>query len=176
MRFSTLFALAFTLLASGALAQPRHGQGGGGLGGGGPNGGSGGGHGRGADHGQGQGHNQGQGQGQNQGQGQARGNQPSQIVDADRGLIQAYFGQQIAQGNCPPGLAKKNDGCQPPGQARKWALGQPLPAGLGYPLPPDLLGRLAPPAGYTYMRVGTDVLMIAAGTRMVVSGLADLLR
>lgn len=154
MRFAAAFALAFALVAGAAMAQPRHNQGGG--------------HGRGGDHGP--------PQQQGQGQGQGRGNHPSQIADADRGLIQSYFGQQMSQGNCPPGLAKKNNGCQPPGQARKWAVGQRLPAGLGYPLPSDLLGRLAPPAGYTYMRVGTDILMVAVGTRMVVSGLADLLR
>jgi hypothetical protein len=28
------------------------------------------------------------------------------------------------QGGCPPGLAKKNNGCLPPGQARKLARGQ----------------------------------------------------
>ncbi len=39
-----------------------------------------------------------------------------------------------------------------------------------------MLRRLAPPAGHTYMRVGTDILMIAAGTGMVVAGMQDLLR
>lgn len=36
--------------------------------------------------------------------------------------------------NCPPGLAKKNNGCQPPGQAKKrWARGQRVPYGYnGY--------------------------------------------
>lgn len=149
MKLAAAIALAL-LLAAPALAQGQgHGRG------------QGGGHGR--DHGQQQ-HGQGQGQGQ------------GRIADADRSLIQGYFGQQFAQGNCPPGLAKKHNGCQPPGQARQWAVGRPLPAGLGYPLPPDLLRRLSPPAGYTYMRVGTDILMIATGTGMVVSGLADLLR
>ena len=131
---------------------------------------------------QGQGHGRGHGGGPGGGQGRDHGQQQhgqqgqGRIGDADRSLIQGYFGQQFAQGNCPPGLAKKNNGCQPPGQARQWAVGQRLPAGLGYPLPPDLLRRLSPPAGYTYMRVGTDILMIATGTGMVVSGLADLLR
>ena len=148
MKPSAAIALAL-LLASPALAQGQgHGRGQGG----------GGGHGR--DHAQQQ-HGQGHG---------------GRIADADRSLIQGYFGQQFAQGNCPPGLARKNNGCQPPGQARQWAVGQRLPAGLGYPLPPELLRRLAPPAGHTYMRVGTDILMIATGTGMVVSGLANLLQ
>lgn len=155
MKRAAFVALAL-LLASPAFAQGQgHGRGQGG-------GGQGGGHGR--DHTQQQQHGQGQGHGQ------------GRIADADRSLIQGYFGQQFAQGNCPPGLAKKNNGCQPPGQARQWAVGQRLPAGLGYPLPPDLLRRLSPPAGYTYMRVGTDILMIATGTGLVAAGIADLLR
>jgi hypothetical protein len=37
-------------------------------------------------------------------------------------------------GNCPPGLAKKNNGCLPPGQAkRRYNVGQRLPYGYnGY--------------------------------------------
>jgi hypothetical protein len=37
-------------------------------------------------------------------------------------------------GNCPPGLAKKNNGCLPPGQAKKrYVVGQRLPYGYnGY--------------------------------------------
>ena len=37
-------------------------------------------------------------------------------------------------GNCPPGLAKKNNGCRPPGQAKKhYNVGQRLPYGYnGY--------------------------------------------
>ncbi len=162
MRFLTAFTLALTLLAGGvALAQPPHAQGGG----------------RGGDHGGGQGQGQRHGLGQGgQGGGSQGGRGQSRIADADRSLIQVYFGQQMAQGNCPPGLAKKGNGCQPPGQARRWAVGRALPAGLGYPLPPDLLRRLAPPAGHTYMRVGTDILLIVAGTGMVVTGLQDLVR
>jgi hypothetical protein len=34
-------------------------------------------------------------------------------------------------GGCPPGLAKKNNGCLPPGQARKFARGQRYQSGYG---------------------------------------------
>lgn len=157
MRRLMVLGLALALTTGGAaIGQPRHGQG------------------QGQDQDKGQ--DKGKGQDQGKGQGQGRGGHPAQIADSDRSLIQVFFGQQFAQGNCPPGLAKKNNGCQPPGQARKWSVGQPLPAGLGYSLPQDLLRRLAPPAGYTYIRVDTDILMIAIGSRLVVSGLADLLR
>lgn len=99
------------------------------------------------------------------------------FTNDDKTTIRAYFDPQITAGNCPPGLAKKNNGCLPPGQARKWAEGRPLPAGTEfYPLPPDLLARLNPPLGYGYVRTGSDVLLIASGTNMVMAGLRDLLR
>jgi hypothetical protein len=36
-------------------------------------------------------------------------------------------------GGCPPGLAKKNNGCRPPGQAKKlYNIGQRFPTSYGY--------------------------------------------
>jgi hypothetical protein len=99
------------------------------------------------------------------------------IAQHDRDLVYNYYRSEYAAGNCPPGLAKKNNGCLPPGQAKKlWALGQPLPAGVVYyPLPGPLLGQLSPaPAGYQYVRVANDILLMAVGTRMIAGALADL--
>ncbi len=98
------------------------------------------------------------------------------ISPRDQIVIRQYFGRQFAGGHCPPGLAKKNNGCLPPGQAKKWAQGRPLPAGLPYyPLPNDLLRLLAaPPPGYDYVRVANDVLLIAIGSRMVLDAVRDL--
>jgi len=37
-------------------------------------------------------------------------------------------------GGCPPGLAKKHNGCMPPGQAKKlYNIGQRFPMGYGVP-------------------------------------------
>lgn len=61
-------------------------------------------------------------------------------------------------GGCPPGLAKKNPRCMPPGQARKLGLGQRYPYGaqslFGYnQLPYDMRSRY----GYDpYARYGYD--------------------
>ena len=99
------------------------------------------------------------------------------IVDRDRNVVHTYYRTEYAAGRCPPGLAKKNNGCLPPGQAKKlWAMGQPLPSSVVfYPLPGSLLGMLTPaPAGYQYVRVASDILMMAIGTRMIVGALADL--
>jgi hypothetical protein len=99
------------------------------------------------------------------------------VADRDRSTVYSYYRTEYAAGNCPPGLAKKNNGCLPPGQAKKmWTLGYPLGAGIAwYPLPAVLLGQLTPaPAGYQYARVGSDILLLAIGTGMVAAAIADL--
>lgn len=117
------------------------------------------------------------GNGQGPSQAAVPGNVNIVVTERDRGAIYGYYRPLYAAGNCPPGLAKKNNGCLPPGQAKKlWAVGQPLPAGIAfYPLPAALLGQLTPaPAGFQYVRVANDILMMAIGTQLIVSAIADL--
>jgi Ni/Co efflux regulator RcnB len=96
--------------------------------------------------------------------------------DRHRVVVHEYYGQAFRTGHCPPGLAKKNNGCMPPGQAKKWRIGQPLPRDVVYyPLPQDLMVRIGPPpAGHEYVRVAGDILLITVGTTMVVDALRDL--
>jgi Ni/Co efflux regulator RcnB len=91
----------------------------------------------------------------------------------DIGVVRDYF---AGRDFCPPGLAKKNNGCLPPGQAKKWRMGQPLPRDVVfYDLPRDLLGRLAPaPQGYRYVRVDNDILKIVTGSGLIVDVIANL--
>lgn len=98
--------------------------------------------------------------------------------DDQRRAAQDYYGGQKAKGFCPPGLAKKNNGCMPPGQAKKWAKGQPLPSDVVfYPVPNQVVVKIGlPPAGYKYVRVANDILLIAIGTHMVVDAIEDLMR
>lgn len=119
--------------------------------------------------------NQGNSQGSNQGA--APGAVNVVVTGRDRGAIYGYYQPLYAAGNCPPGLAKKNNGCLPPGQAKKlWVVGQPLTAGVVfYPLPGVLLAQLTPaPSGYQYVRVANDILMMAIGTRIIAGAIADL--
>lgn len=100
-----------------------------------------------------------------------------QIGDPERGVIRDYFGGEMARGKCPPGLAKKNNGCMPPGQAKKWARGRPLPRDVVfYELPRELVVRLNAPAGARYVRVAADILLIAVGTGIVLDAVEDLSR
>lgn len=123
-----------------------------------------------------------------------RGDRRDERHDDDRrGSVQVqiggYFGErqrasayeyhgQPQRAHCPPGLAKKGNGCQPPGQAKKWKLGQPLPRDVVYrPVEAELRVRIGlPPAGYEYVRVAQDILMIAVGTAIVIDAIEDLQR
>ncbi|NMG32161.1 hypothetical protein GO615_24955 [Aromatoleum evansii] len=94
----------------------------------------------------------------------------------ERTVIREYFSREGASGKCPPGLAKKGNGCMPPGQAKKWSVGRTLPRDVVYyDLPPSLVVELGvPPAGHKFVRVAGDILMIAIGTSMVVDAIEDL--
>lgn len=96
--------------------------------------------------------------------------------DRHRSIAHDYYGEQFRRGHCPPGLAKKHNGCMPPGQARKWAVGQPLPRDvIYYPVPSALVVQFGrPPAGYRFVRVASDILLIAVGTGMVIDAIQDL--
>jgi Ni/Co efflux regulator RcnB len=100
----------------------------------------------------------------------------SHFQDQHRTVVREYYSEQFRGGRCPPGLAKKHNGCMPPGQAKKWELGRPLPRDLiYYSVPQPLVVQIGlPPSGYRYVRVASDILMIAIGTGMVVDAIQDL--
>lgn len=94
----------------------------------------------------------------------------------DRRVAREYFDDEFKKGHCPPGLAKKNNGCMPPGQAKKWSKGRPLPRDVVYyDVPYDIAVRIGlPPEGHKLVRVAADILLIAVGTGMVVDAIEDL--
>lgn len=96
--------------------------------------------------------------------------------EPQRRLAHEYYEPQFRAGKCPPGLAKKNNGCMPPGQAKKWRMGYPLPRDVVYyPVPSGVSVQIGlPPAGHKYVRVAADILLIAVGTGMVVDAIEDL--
>ena len=96
--------------------------------------------------------------------------------DRHRVIVHEYYTEQYRGGRCPPGLAKKHNGCMPPGQAKKWEYGRPLPREVVYyEVPQPLIVKIGvPPSGYRYVRVATDILLIAVGTGMVVDAIRDL--
>ena len=106
---------------------------------------------------------------------------PTRIVvtDRDRTTVYTYYRTEFVRGDCPPGLAKKDNGCLSPGQAKKlWGVGQPLPPNIVYyPLPQPLMLQLAPPPpGYDYVRVDDDVVLMRRDTRLVSEIITNLSR
>ncbi len=98
------------------------------------------------------------------------------FADSHRTYVREFYVQEHRSGFCPPGLAKKRNGCMPPGQAKKWRMGQRLPRdAVMYELEPALVAKIgAPPPGYRFVRVASDILMTAIGTGMVVDAIEDL--
>lgn len=83
----------------------------------------------------------------------------------EQNVIRNYLKQHYGT-NCPPGLAKKNNGCLPPGQAKKYRVGGRLGA---YGSLPEALAQMlgAPPRGTFYAMVDKDVLLVSEGTKLV---------
>jgi Ni/Co efflux regulator RcnB len=112
----------------------------------------------------------------NHAKGSSTSGQGVRFVDQHRGHVRDYYAQEYSRGFCPPGLAKKNNGCMPPGQAKKWQVGRPIPRDvIYYDLPPKLVVQIGtPPTGYRYVRMASDILLIAVGTGMVIDAIQDL--
>ena len=126
------------------------------------------------------GQGKGQGKARNKGEAKAKGHDAHVTVvfgDKDRSAARDYFSSKYGRGNCPPGLAKKNNGCLPPGQARKrYVVGQRLSPEVVYiDAPADLVVRLTPPpSGHKYVVVDGDLVKLAIGTRLVVDAIDGL--
>jgi hypothetical protein len=109
--------------------------------------------------------------------------QDSQVTvafnDTQREAARHYFVEDHGRGNCPPGLAKKQNGCLPPGQAKKrYAVGHPLPQGIVVGrLSVELSVRIGPaPPGYQYGILDGDLVKLAVGTMLVVDAIEGLVR
>lgn len=89
----------------------------------------------------------------------------------DRDVLRGYVIGKYKR-NCPPGLAKKNPPCIPPGQAKKFDVGSTLPRGGFEWVPDDVVSLLTPAPRHTrYARVDKNVYLITEGTRKVVEAI-----
>ena len=98
--------------------------------------------------------------------------------EQQRTQARQYYSQRYGAGRaCPPGLAKKNNGCLPPGQARHWAVGQPIPRNVTvYAVPQPLVVQLPPaPYGYRYARLGNDIVLVQQQNNLIIDIIAGLL-
>ncbi|MFA6280258.1 MAG: hypothetical protein WC612_05655 [Bdellovibrionales bacterium] len=81
--------------------------------------------------------------------------------------IRVYMREHY-RNHCPPGLAKKHNGCQAPGQARKtYVIGGYIPS-RHYEVPYNLLNVIGPPPrGTYYAMVDSDVLLVSEATKKI---------
>ena len=79
---------------------------------------------------------------------------------------------------CPPGLAKKAVPCVPPGQAKRWEIGAPLPRGIDYFVLGEeawrRLGLRRPVDGTRYVLVDRQVLQMNRATGEVLEAFMTL--
>lgn len=70
---------------------------------------------------------------------------------------------------CPPGLAKKAVPCVPPGQAKKWQIGNRIPSGTPwYEVRDwDRYGLPAPLDGSRYVLIDNDLVRVAIATGVI---------
>lgn len=91
--------------------------------------------------------------------------------DQQRIYVREYYTSNYGGSKrCPPGLAKKNNGCLPPGQVRNWAVGQPVPRNVTvYSVAPPVIRMLPPaPYGYRYARIGGDIVLVQQQNNIIV--------
>lgn len=93
-----------------------------------------------------------------------------------REYVRSYAGERAGRA-CPPGLAKKNNGCLPPGQAAKrYRVGESLTAGIVIgSVPAELTVRIGlPPPGYAYGVIDGDLVKLVVGSLLVVDAIEGL--
>jgi Ni/Co efflux regulator RcnB len=96
--------------------------------------------------------------------------------DQQQTVVREYYSGQFRHGHCPPGLAKKDNGCMPPGLVKNWAVGQQLPRDVIFHNLPETLARQLgqPPTGQRYVRTADDILLITSGTGLVLDAIPGL--
>jgi Ni/Co efflux regulator RcnB len=98
--------------------------------------------------------------------------------DQQRTYVREYYTTNYGPGKkCPPGLAKKGNGCMPPGQVRSWVIGQPIPRNVTiYSVPRPVILQLPPaPYGYRYARIGGDIVLVQQQNNLIVDVIQVLL-
>jgi hypothetical protein len=99
------------------------------------------------------------------------------VSDRDRNTVLSFYRDEIGAGRCPVPMVRNGKACAAP-EKKAWKLDQAIADDAKLEPPPGpLIMKLAPsPAGYQYMCLGRDVLLVGVGTRIVTAWVADLSR
>lgn len=90
-------------------------------------------------------------------------------------------GNGYGNGGCPPGLAKKENGCMPPGQARKLGSGERWVQGYGTSysyrqIPYDVRRRYRLSTRYRYYYEGGTIYVVDPRTMLIAQVISALMR
>jgi hypothetical protein len=91
-----------------------------------------------------------------------------------RQFVRSFFMENLSPGKCPEGMAWRNDACEA-GMKVAWRFGEKLPQGAKtYPVEAKLVEKLNFDPGYTFVRVGGDILALERDTGKVADAVLNL--
>ena len=91
-----------------------------------------------------------------------------------RQFTRSFFMETLSPGKCPEGLTWRNDGCEATFKAA-WKFGEKIPQGTKtFPVEPKLVEKLNFDPGYTFVRIGADILALERDTGKVADAVLNL--
>ena len=91
-----------------------------------------------------------------------------------RQFTRSFFMETLSPGKCPEGLTWRNDGCEASFKAA-WKFGEKIPQGTKtFPVEPKLIEKLNFDPGYTFVRIGADILALEKDTGKVADAVLNL--
>ena len=91
-----------------------------------------------------------------------------------RQFARSFFMETLTPGKCPEGMAWRSDQCEVNIKVA-WRFGEKVPQGAKtYPVEPKLLEKLNFDAGYTFVRLGGDILALERDTGKIADAILNL--
>ena len=91
-----------------------------------------------------------------------------------RQFARSFFMETLTPGKCPEGMAWRSDQCEVNIKVA-WRFGEKVPQGAKtYPVDPKLLEKLNFDAGYTFVRLGADILALEKDTGKIADAILNL--
>ena len=91
-----------------------------------------------------------------------------------RQFTRSFFMETLSPGKCPEGLTWRNDGCDASFKTA-WKFGEKIPQGTKtFPVEPKLIEKLNFDPGYTFVRIGADILALEKDTGKVADAVLNL--
>ena len=91
-----------------------------------------------------------------------------------RQFARSFFMETLSPGKCPEGMTWRSDKCEANIKVA-WRFGEKVPQGTKtYPVEPKLLEKLNFDAGYTFVRIGGDILALERDTGKIADAILNL--